>query len=353
MSHPVAFISYSSKDKSVASQLAESLKALGIDVWIDHEQIRLGDSIPGKIADGLSRADSILLLISKSFIESHWCRAEYEPLLTQEIESGRIYVIALRLDDSDLPRLLRAKRYADLRHGITQQILAELAHAITDGASYSRFERLVPRKEVDYRHSVLGMIIGSTLNDCPVSSLSRESVLEGRSLIDLYRAVEALIARFQDLCDEIVEALDGGGIRAGEHQSVYGSAYRLGEAGLRRANRKLASIASDMREIATSIGGILPEGSALRERFSRLLQICATISVAEDFLVVEFGAPLGISIEKDPQERWFPPADQIAGLDRHDSWDNSEKLAEYSRVLTQLDAYKAELRREIARVANS
>ena len=131
------------------------------------------------------------------------------------------------------------------------------------------------------------------------------------------------------------------------------AARRLGEARLRSSNRKLASIASDMRELASSLRAILPEESPMRERFGGLLQICATISVAEDFLVVEFGAPMGISVRAEEEApKWFPPAEQIAALDHHDSWDNSKKLNEYSRVLAQLDTYKSELREEIARLAH-
>jgi hypothetical protein len=354
MTRPVAFISHSSRDAGVASSLASALRDLGIDIWIDHEQVRLGDSVPGRIEEGLSKADAILLLVSASYLQSRWCRAEYEPLLAREIESQRTYVIVLRLDDAELPLLLRAKRYVDFRSGITREALEELARDIANGVSYSRFERLVPEGEVGYRHSVLSMIIASTLREYPVSALGREAVLAGRSLIDLYRAVEALIERFQDLCDEIVQALVAGGVRAGDHQSVYGSAFKLGEAGLRRTNRKLSSIASDMREIASSLKEILPEGSRARERFGDLLQICATISVAEDFLVVEFGTPPTISLRADEEaEHWFPPAGQLASLDRHDSWDNSKKLDEYTNVLSQLDIYKGQLRREIARLASS
>ena len=77
-----------------------------------------------------------------------------------------------------------------------------------------------------------------------------------------------------------------------------------------------------MRQIAVSIGQMLPVGSEVRERFGSLLQICATISVVEDCLVVEFGAPLNISIRKEEDPEWSPPIDQLAGLHMHDGWDN-------------------------------
>jgi hypothetical protein len=65
-----------------------------------------------------------------------------------------------------------------------------------------------------------------------------------------------------------------------------------GAAAARAANRKLLNIATDMREIGSNLRA--PSGgSSLQERFGGLANICATtISVAKDFLIVEFGAAL-------------------------------------------------------------
>jgi hypothetical protein len=73
--------------------------------------------------------------------------------------------------------------------------------------------------------------------------------------------------------------------------------------------------------------------------------------VAEDFLIVEFGAPLNVAVEQDRAKMgWLPDVDQLSGVAVYDSWDNSEKLDEYSRLLAQLDDYKTELRSELARI---
>ncbi|HYT43935.1 MAG TPA: toll/interleukin-1 receptor domain-containing protein, partial [Methylomirabilota bacterium] len=47
------FISYSSKDQPIIERLAQDLKAAGISYWVDSEQITFGDSITGKIEEGL------------------------------------------------------------------------------------------------------------------------------------------------------------------------------------------------------------------------------------------------------------------------------------------------------------
>ena len=87
MSKGLAFISHSSRDKPTAAKLAEQLRLRDVDVWIDHERIKFGDSVSTTISDGLSTCDVILVLISSNFVESSWCRAEYESLLSKEIKA--------------------------------------------------------------------------------------------------------------------------------------------------------------------------------------------------------------------------------------------------------------------------
>ena len=43
------FISYASEDKEVARALADALIALGLSVWFDEYELRVGDSLSRKI----------------------------------------------------------------------------------------------------------------------------------------------------------------------------------------------------------------------------------------------------------------------------------------------------------------
>lgn len=214
-----------------------------------------------------------------------------------------------------------------------------------------RFSQLVPENHSGYE-SVLAMIVSGTLNSLPVAALSNETLLAGHSLIELYRVVETLIERFQELCDEITEALVAGGIG---HRSIYGSALRLGETRILKTNRKLVSIACDMRDIASSIREMLPEQSTAREKFGGILQICASISIAEDFLIVELGVPqeISISTEAPLAAMTRSPLGRIKGVELQDDWDQSLQIPEYARLQAQLDQYKRQLRSEIARVTGT
>lgn len=363
MGTPVAFISYSAKDIDLARALADALRARSVDVWIDEEQIRLGDSVPGRIQEGLKRSAVLLVLVTEQFLASSWCRAEYEPLLVKEIDSGVTSVIPVRLDEAELPPLLSAKRYVDLRAGFEGQALNELATTVLGGRSVAHVNRLIPRSS-SYEASALSMIVSGTLEQFPVPALHDAQLVHGQRLIDLYRTVERLIERYQALFDELFEVLSDSGIEDG----FYGSGRRLPQARLASANRKLIGIAADMREIAVHLDQILGRESELRVRLEDVLQLCVEISVAEDFLVLSLGAP-------GPGGEWpgggagrsnaqYPPPERYSGL----SWtsartpvpDNinspsyggelgAEMLRDINRVRSELDGYQRDLRSAVAR----
>jgi hypothetical protein len=70
------FLSQSSKDKAVVHELAARLKADGIRIWLDLEQIKPGDSIPAKIEEGLERSRVLVLCMSANAFGSEWAQLE-------------------------------------------------------------------------------------------------------------------------------------------------------------------------------------------------------------------------------------------------------------------------------------
>jgi hypothetical protein len=109
----IAFLSHSSQDKPFIRQLAGDLTANGIEVWLDEQRIRVGDSIPEKIAQGLVGSDFFLIAVSQHSINSPWVAKELNNALVTEMQRRRVHILPLRLDDSPMPIIISDKKYAD------------------------------------------------------------------------------------------------------------------------------------------------------------------------------------------------------------------------------------------------
>lgn len=113
------FISHSSKDKEIAQEIAQKLKAHNIEYWIDNEKIKFGDGIAEKINEGLVKSNIMILLFSNNLKESNWCRAEYDSAISSSITSKKMKIIPVLLDDisiQELYPLLIDKRSVNYRH---------------------------------------------------------------------------------------------------------------------------------------------------------------------------------------------------------------------------------------------
>lgn len=112
------FISYSSKDFPVIEKIVEEFKRRGIRYWWDDEQLRPGDSISAKIADGLKKSRYVMPCLSNNQLTSGWCRAEYTAILNKVIGGCMVQkVVPLVLDElnhEDVPLLLSDYKYERL-----------------------------------------------------------------------------------------------------------------------------------------------------------------------------------------------------------------------------------------------
>jgi len=109
----VVFLSHSSKDKSFVRQLAADLTNQNILVWLDEQQISVGDSINDKVSQGLAESDYFVIAISENSLNSEWVKKELNSALIDEIESKKVKVLPIKLSDIQFPPLMRDKKYAD------------------------------------------------------------------------------------------------------------------------------------------------------------------------------------------------------------------------------------------------
>lgn len=57
---PSLFLSHSSADKTFVEKLAKDLEGVGVNVWFDKWEIKVGDSLTGKIEEGLQANDYLV-----------------------------------------------------------------------------------------------------------------------------------------------------------------------------------------------------------------------------------------------------------------------------------------------------
>ncbi len=72
------FLSHNKADKLVAESIGGHLALSGIEPWFDEWEIQAGDSIPGKLNEGLAAFDAFILVWSANAERSKWVRQEQD-----------------------------------------------------------------------------------------------------------------------------------------------------------------------------------------------------------------------------------------------------------------------------------
>jgi hypothetical protein len=127
------FLSHNKADKEVARSIGAHLALSGIDVWFDEWEIRAGDSIPGKLDEGLVAFDAFVLLWSAHAHRSNWVRQELNSAIMRAMQDGSAKIVPCLLDKTPLPALIADRRGVDFsqpRAGI-EELLGDLTGART------------------------------------------------------------------------------------------------------------------------------------------------------------------------------------------------------------------------------
>jgi hypothetical protein len=85
------FISHAGEDKTeVARPLTEVLTAAGLRVWLDENELHLGDSLRARIDHGLAHSRFGIVVLSPSFFAKHWPQQELNGLAALESSSRKV-----------------------------------------------------------------------------------------------------------------------------------------------------------------------------------------------------------------------------------------------------------------------
>jgi CheY-like chemotaxis protein len=107
------FLSHNHKDKRFARRLAADLSRWNIKVWIDEAEIMVGDSLIGKIREGLDQMDYVGAILSPNAVSSRWVQEELDIAMNQQISGRSVKVLPLVCKPCELPGFLLGKFYLD------------------------------------------------------------------------------------------------------------------------------------------------------------------------------------------------------------------------------------------------
>ncbi len=109
------FISYSHSDELIVNKLAAHLVKHNANVWVDTWELNVGDSILNRVQDAIQESSALLVILSKTSVESEWCKKELSAGLMRELDEKRVVVLPVLVEDCEIPLFLKEKMYADLR----------------------------------------------------------------------------------------------------------------------------------------------------------------------------------------------------------------------------------------------
>lgn len=109
------FISHSSKDKPFVKKLAKDLRESMVSIWLDEWELKPGDSLLGKISEGIEKSYYLAIILSPASVESKWVTVELRAALTEQIHNEIIKVIPILYKDCTIPVFLRDRIYIDFR----------------------------------------------------------------------------------------------------------------------------------------------------------------------------------------------------------------------------------------------
>jgi hypothetical protein len=121
----IPFLSYSKLNKTSARDFAEKLKSEGwIDPWFDEEDILPGQVWEDVVANGVRNSHAVIILLSKNAVVSEgFFQKEIRLALDTVAEKpdGTIFIIPIRLNDCEVPEMLKKYQYVDYFGGLEQK----------------------------------------------------------------------------------------------------------------------------------------------------------------------------------------------------------------------------------------
>lgn len=130
------FISHASEDKDeIVRPLAHALQELGLRVWYDEFELRIGDSLRRKIDQGIANSAFGVVVLSVSFFAKGWTQYELDGMVTRSVDNSQVLLpLWHRLTKTEVMSYspsLADKLARSTTDSTLEEIAAEIAEVVT------------------------------------------------------------------------------------------------------------------------------------------------------------------------------------------------------------------------------
>lgn len=110
------FLSHQSERKDKIRDLQRALSSNGISTWFDEIDIEYGDNIASAISRGVNQSKVVIFWISDKFLQSNWCRYEFERFHTNYASTSDVAIISLVESDckDKVPEFISTLKYYEV-----------------------------------------------------------------------------------------------------------------------------------------------------------------------------------------------------------------------------------------------
>jgi len=143
------FLSHTTADKDIVEAIGAFLMKRGLTVWIDSWRMTSGDSLVGKIGEGIEASDRLVVCLTPTSVESNWVKKEVATGLVMELAEdkglGEKFVVPALLIPCKVPIMLRDKLYANFTNKAFDAACEELLAGLTNTPAGPKDARLENR----------------------------------------------------------------------------------------------------------------------------------------------------------------------------------------------------------------
>ncbi|MDG0876188.1 toll/interleukin-1 receptor domain-containing protein [Paenibacillus thiaminolyticus] len=148
------FLSHTSIDKPFVEKLARDLKRIGVNVWFDKWEIKVGESITWRIEEGIRENEFLGIVLSPEALNSEWVKSELGAAWVKQMQLKKVFVLPIYYRDCTIPLFLADRKFADFRTNY-EKGFNELASIFgiqeTEAITQDNWRKFTKSRKVDWK----------------------------------------------------------------------------------------------------------------------------------------------------------------------------------------------------------